>query len=420
MMVMLVFVLEALVVGALFGTLIARDAGYVLIAYDDMSLETSIWFALLVLVAAYFLFRLIAVFLSGFLRSRLGLQMWNNDRMLRKARTLSVKGVLLMAEGKWLQARKTLVSAAARAEIPLINYLFAARAAHELNDEKERDALLHLARETTPGSHFAVNLVQAQMLIERKDWEAGLATLQNLRSQSAGHPQVLKMLGTCYQQLEDWTAVIELIPQLRKHKVLGEEALGSLGIIAWQKRLIALGEALSEQKALSEGKLTDKSASKHLSAFWAKLPKGLSRNPELVGTYANLLAGNGLGIEAETLLAKSLAQSWDKQLVRCYGRVEGKDRHKQLTTAESWLKQHPNDADLLLSLGRICMMNGKWQQARDYFEASLRQDKSIDVYAELGRLCMALGKQARGREYMIQAMVLAGNIPDLPLPQEVT
>ena len=55
----LIYLVIALVVGGAVGTLMSRDPGYVLVSYADMSLETSLWFALLALIVGYFLLRFI-------------------------------------------------------------------------------------------------------------------------------------------------------------------------------------------------------------------------------------------------------------------------------------------------------------------------------------------------------------------------
>ena len=82
--------------------------------------------------------------------------------------------------------------------------------------------------------------------------------------------------------------------------------------------------------------------------------------------------------------------------------------------AEGWLKERPNDADLLLALGRISLQLRAWAQAREYLEASLRLRRSADAQAELGRLCAAMGDGERGAELLVQAQ---GSLPDLPLPE---
>ena len=58
-----------------------------------------------------------------------------------------------------------------------------------------------------------------------------------------------------------------------------------------------------------------------------------------------------------------------------------------MTIAEQWLKKHPDDPYLLLSLGRLCKQRKLWGKARDYLEKSLIYDSSnLETYLELGEL----------------------------------
>ena len=86
-------------------------------------------------------------------------------------------------------------------------------------------------------------------------------------------------------------------------------------------------------------------------------------------------------------------------------------------TAEGWLKTRPNDPTLLLALGRIALANRDWASAREYFEASLKQRRSAEVYGELGRLCLAMGERPRAAELLAQSIDMSGELPVLPLPQ---
>jgi hypothetical protein len=56
--------------------------------------------------------------------------------------------------------------------------------------------------------------------------------------------------------------------------------------------------------------------------------------------------------------------------------VRGDDPARQLQTAEGWLKDHPQDASLLLTLGRLSLQNRLWGKARDYLESSLRMERN--------------------------------------------
>lgn len=382
----------ALVLGGVFGVLMARDPGYVLVAYQNVALETSLWFALAALLLAY-------VLLAGLLAlvKRIGtgggLRGWTQRRRSRVAREQTVRGLLLMAEGRWDQARRLLEGSARRVQAPLINYLNAARAAHELGDTAGRDALLESAEASTPGAGFAVGLTQAELQRDQGAWEQCLATLLELRRQAPRHAEVLRMLVTCYRQLEDWRAILELIEPLQRNKVMDEEALLALRVEAWQGRLEQGREAPAE--------------------LLAELPKDLRRQPALVQAFARRLSGQQPE-EAEKLLRQALEQHWDPALVRQYGTVAGADAGAMRAAAEGWLKERPNDSDLLLTLGRISLLNHDWAKAREYFEASLRLNRSTEVQSELGRLCANLGDTERGSELLTQAL---DNLPALPQPE---
>ncbi|MBV1907240.1 MAG: hypothetical protein KUG75_14285 [Pseudomonadales bacterium] len=420
MIVLLLIAFVALVVGALLGTLIAQDAGYVLIAYNDMSIESSIWFALFSLFIFYLVLRFVMGVGSGFISSRLGLQLWNNDRRAKKSRSRTLSGLLLMEEGQWLDAKNILLSSASRSEFPWINYITAARAAQQTGDFEGRDKLLALARESTPDSEVPALLVKAQLQIDAQQWNAALATLLNLRTLRAANTRELEMFGLCYSQLKDWDAIIDLLPEMRKQKKLDDRARQTqlqLETKAWRNKLIAVQVQLLQPTESSKNNNIDKGKAKTvLHNFWRGVPKNIAGVPEFAHSYANALIEQNLHEEAETLVVKTLNRSWDTQLAKCYGGIRGGSAKKQIAVAESWLKQHSDDPNLLLSLGRISMHQADWQQARVYFESSLKLRKSADTYAELARLCLALDDIEQGREYMMQAVFQVESAPEVLLP----
>jgi len=383
----------ALLLGGLVGTLVVRDPGYVLIAYADSALETSLWFALVALVVGYFLLRLIIAVFSRTAKSGGKMGRWFQRRKDHNSRNQTVQGMLLLAQGDWTQARKLLTSSASHVETPLINYLAAARAAHELGDLDGRDSLLREARESTPGSGFAVDLTQAELQQSASQWEQCLATLLRLRDESPRHALVLKMLVDCYQHLRDYPALLELLPDAKKAKVYSDADFQALVLDGWSGRISAAGESVEQVFSL--------------------LPKDLKHQPRLVACYASALQQLGQGAVALPEIKSALRQGWDSSLVRWYGELQGDQPAEQLLAAEGWLRERPNDAIVLLTLGRISLMNQEWAKAREYLEASLRQERTPEVYAELGRLCTAMGDLERGSEYLQRSLE---PLPELPLP----
>ncbi len=389
-------VLLAILLGGVVGTLLVQDPGYVLISYGDTVLETSLWIALLLLVALY-------VLIWGFFfatrklgQGQLQLVRWRSGRKRRGARNQTVRGLLVMAEGRWEEAKKLLADAADNVETPLINYLNAARASHELGERDARDEYLKLAHESTPGAKFAVTLTQAEFHIHEGQYEQALAALLVLRRRAPKHRAVLAMLADCYEALHDWEALKELLRDLKRHKALSEVEIKRVEQVVWQALL-----AGAESPA----------------TLWKKMPKHLKNEAGLLRDWVNVLRHAGRIDDAEHAARLALGQQWDSELASIYGEIHSSDPARQLVVAQGWGKERPNDAELALTLGRLCLINEKFEQARDYFETSLRLAPSDVVYGELGRLCVALGDEQRGVEYLLRSL---GSLSELPQPQEPT
>ena len=381
----------AAVLGGLVGTLMLRDPGYLLLAYAGRVLETSLWFAVALLIVLYVVLRCIVFVAVRLFQGKTVLGAWQAERGERGAQRQTVRGLLLLAEGQWAEAKRLLADAGRSAAMPFVNYSLAARAAHELGNEAERDELLADAEQSTSGSTAAVLMTRATLQMEKEQWQQCRTTLSELRERAPRHPRMLDMLRQCHEHLADWQAVLDLLPDLRKAKAADAKALEELQRRACIRRLDAGDSA----------------------EVWQRLPKELKRDPELTAARARRLLEAGDSAAAERVVRKTLERGWHEQLVSLYGRIPAPDLARQMAVAEGWLQEHDNDAALLLALGRIAMMNGAWSKAREYLESSLRLEPSVSVYGELGRLLTHLGEFIRGSEYLGRA---CADLPNLPLP----
>src|SRR5690606_13139549 len=116
-------------------------------------------------------------------------------------------------------------------------------------------------------------------------------------------------------------------------------------------------------------------------------------------------------------LRKSLRQGYEPRLIRLYGQLRGADPARQLQTAEGLLKQHPQDPQLLLALGRLCLQNRLWGKAREYFEISLDFARNPETCAELARLLASQGEAEQSNRLLQELLVLQGQrLPELPQP----
>ena len=144
----------------------------------------------------------------------------------------------------------------------------------------------------------------------------------------------------------------------------------------------------------------------------------MRQEPELIAAYVEQLRRLGAQEEAEEVLRSALKRGYDSRLARFYGVLRGADPARQLQTAELWLKQHPQDPALLLTLGRLCLQNQLWGKARDYFESSLKLERHPETCAELARLLAQLGELERSNQLLLESLgLLHQGLPPLPQPQ---
>jgi HemY protein len=405
---LIVFVV--IVVAALVGLAISEHAGYVLISYDSFRYESSLWAMLVLLVAVWFVVWLIRALLGLVMTSGGVVNPWSNRNRSRRVQTAIEQGQLDLAEGRWASAQRHLHRAAEAERQPLLYYLGAARAANEQGRYEDSDTLLERALERQPHAELAIALNHAQLQLDRGDSDGALSTLQAMQQRHPHNAQVLRQLQRLYRQRGEWSEVIRLMPELRKDKVLPAQELAELERRAW-------GENLSLAAYREQTEEADLTGLPALDKAWQQLSSAQRQEPALVLAYAEQLRRLGADAQAEEVLRAAMKRDYNTHLARLYGLVRGSDPGKQLQTAEAWLKNHPDDPGLLLTLGRLCLQSSLWGKARDYLEASLRVQRNPEACAELARLLGQLGETDRSNQLFQEGLgLLDKRLLARPLP----
>lgn len=345
--------LTAAVLGAIL--LVQKDPGYVLVKYADYSIETSLAFGIIAVVIATALILFTFKVLMGVWHIPRAVKKQSQGRRFEKSRKLLNQGLIDLAEGRFEQAESNLIKLVAYSESPLLHYLAAARAAQLQGRYEERDSYLKAAHEAKPEAEIAIGVTQAELQLAHQQTEQSLATLSHLRSIAPRHDHVLRLLARVYLELEDWPALIEILPAIQKKKLLKESLLETMETKAYQG---LLADATGNQQALEKA--------------WSKIPKTAHTDADLVVYYiklCNQVVSTSSNIEQ--LMVKSLTQKWDNRLIDAYGQFSASDPNAQLKQAEKWLDDYGQNEHLLLALGRICIRAKLWGKAQSYLEASI-------------------------------------------------
>lgn len=364
----LVFILLLVSIGL--GIQLQKDPGYLYIAANHWSIETTLWVAVITMIAAFLTLHVLFNTLSWMATLPSSWRRRLKKRRAIQAQKKTRQGLIEFSEGHWQQAQQYLIKALPNTEIPLLNYLTAARAAQELGNHKLRDDYLREAQQSMPEAKIAVELTQAQLQLANRQWEQALATLKHLQSLAPNHPYVLKLLMNLYQEVNDWPQLLNLLPELRKNQVVSDLAYQQL-----QQRTYL--QVLSD--------LIKQNQSETLKATMDSLPKSLALNPEIIAAYSRYLIDTQNYPSAETLLRRGLRKQFNETLIDLYGQIKSKDA--QLSFVESLRHSHPDSAALFLSLGRLSCAENLWGKAKTYFEKSIELDPTPKAYLALGQLC---------------------------------
>lgn len=371
-MVKLFIGLLILVIAVLLAVLfVQNDPGFVLIKYADFSLETSLAFAVVAVVVASLVMQLLMRMLLVLWRLPATLARQSHLRRIEKSRKLLNVALIDLAEGRFEQSEHNLVKLIDYAENPLLNYLAAARAAQQQSKYDQRDNYLKAAHDAKPEAEIAIGVTQAELQLASSQTERALATLTHLRSLAPKHDYVLKLLARVYFQIEEWSLLCELMPEVRKKKLFKEEQLKNM-------ELKSFAGCLTET-AGKEGASLDKA--------WARIPRANQSDAGLILHYIDLVQRHqSNGKLVEQIVVKAINQQWDAQLVDYYGRLQVEDSTAQLAIADKWLQNYGSSEVLLLALGRICIRLKLWGKAQRYLEASIGIKPSVDGCLELARL----------------------------------
>lgn len=401
----LFLVLLLLGAGAALGLLVLHDPGYVLLSWGLTSVEMSLWLAAVAWLASLVLAAVVLDLLFRLLDLNAWWTRWMGTRRLQRSLRAFQEGAVALERGDWRRAERLLFTAARLSPQPLPAYLAAARAATRGQAHDRAEQYLVLAEER--GNRLAVGLARARLLLGAGRWERASTLLARLQDRHSKDEGVLKLRVETLVRLQRWGELADILPGLQRGfgddpRFQEIERRANREALAWI--------------ALTGRRVDREAAAKRLQAYWGSLSKRLRSDDELIAGYASELIHVGADDTAEALLAEALTRQWSNEGIEAYGRARSTRPDQALARAEHWQEQHPNNPALMLALGRLCLQNRRWQDARTWFETALALRKTPEAYAELIRLLTQLGDSEANR-YVVEAMKqMDARLPDLPLP----
>ncbi len=390
------YIALALLLGALLAQLLLSDPGYVAIRFAGVLIEMSAITFVLALIALYFLVRVA-------LKATRARQLWREAQLQRRqerARRSLAQGLLQMAEGEWDASEETLIRSAHEAEMPAAHYLVAARAADLQGASERRDEYINRALDTPGAPRAPALIMQAEMHLKHKQYQAALAALQQLEAHGESNARAVLLMARIYRQTGDWQALQGLVPRLRSTRGITAAFADETVAQIYLDRLQAAGAA------------ADLSA---LNAAWKDVPKSFAQRPDIVVAYARGAMNCQDHASAETELRRLLNRQWDEAAVLAYGELDVEEPLVILERAEQWLADHREDPALLFTCARLSIRAELYGKARSYLQTSIAIRPRVESWHLLAALLEQLGEREQAHQALSSALIEAmGRKPAVP------
>ena len=384
----LFFFAVAVTLGALY------NSGYVLVVAPPYRIELSLNLLVAVLLAllfiAYFVVRLAVITI----RLPTEVRDFRARQRHEKAHAAMMEGLRAYFEGRYAKAERASAAALEMGQSPeavAINAVVAARSAHELRRYSQRDEFIGKA-ESIPADETTLRVItHAELLLDERRPEEALKLLASLRATGdRQHTAALRLELKAQQLGRNWAAVLDLLGQLERRNALDMSVITQLRRHAY---LEAFKSRTRDPRALKE--------------YWQNIPQSDKKDSKLAAAAATASAALGDCATAHQIIEQSLDDQWDSELAELYGEYPADDAIRQIERAEGWLKWHPNDASLLLALGRLCAHCGLWGKAQNYLEASLSLEPSYTAHLALARLYEKIGRPEPAKHHYDEGLQLA-------------
>ncbi len=393
------------------GLWISEDPGAVVIQIRGLDFQGSFVSFMIVMIVLFALFYVAVRFAGMLLRSPELIRLSNLRRKARAAHAALVRGFTELSQGHWHKAEKALTKSTMLPETAALGYLGAARAAQQQGQLSRRDRYLALAANGS-NDDITVGITKAQLLIENQEFDEAICILRQLRRHAPNNKLVLNMLKECFLETHAWEELASLMPALLRHKVITRQDALLMDRNAYAHILTKAANTGDDSRALD--------------AAWAEVPAAVRHDPEVLTVYIRFLLEHGERRRPESLLRNELNHHWEEKLVHLYGLIDSDRPADQLAQAEKWLRRHPDDATLLLTLGRLAIRNHLWAKARNYLEQSAELDPRPETYLLLGKLLEQTGDQLiagdcfrKGLGIMVHKVSPLKSLPDPTLDRSL-
>jgi HemY protein len=386
------FVLAALAVAL--SLAMRGGAGYALFVLPPWRAEVSLNFLVLIVVVGFALLYFLVRAFWHTLRLPSHVRSFRRRRRAEAGHEATLGAIQALFEGRFVRAEKLASRAIDLGAAPGLAGLLAARAAQRLRDFARRDQWLETSRQGGAEWHVAQAMTRAELLLDERRYDEARSVLRELHASGPKHVAGLFLMLRAEQGLANWDEVLRIANALEKHDAMPPEALDTIRVNA--RVALLTRSPLDRESVLRQ---------------WDSTPRSDRVRSKIAATAARAFMQLGDCRKAHRIIEDALERNWDATLALLYGECVDPDALERLERAEKWLRERPGEAELLLTLGRLCIQRELWGKAQSYLEASLATRPTQEAHSALARLHERLGRPAEAGRHFRASADLAERAP---------
>ncbi|ABE53680.1 HemY-like protein [Shewanella denitrificans OS217] len=380
-MIKALIIVAIILIGLCVSPLFIDNTGYVYIAIGEYQIETSLIVAITALVATVIIM-LLTKWLLGLI---INLALSSKHLPLRwrqsAAKKHTLQGAIAMAAEDWPLAEKSMLKGAANGELPTLNLLVAAQAAHKQKKTQARDEYLASAA-AEPTAQEAVSISKIRFFMQDGEFSLARMELDKLTPTSKSPDAIIRISLELYPKLKDWQALKTLLPIAQKKQLASTEIINQLTFDA-NSQLVAQAATKNTQE---------------LDKVWHWLSKSERQDPLLALIYIKGLISFGLAEEGNKLLIKLVKHEPCGTIFEALPELvtaQDSEIRKQLMRHEASFE---NDASYQACVAKLCLQSRDIKEAKIRLQSACRLAPKSEYWLALAQVQEQLGENTNAAQ----------------------
>lgn len=376
---LLVLLIAIIIAGLSAGPALVNYDGYFLIVLESGTFQLSIFGLVFSIAVLFIALWLLIILTRKLIRIMSGSQDWLFSFSRRRKQKAFTLGLVSLAEGNYIEARKSLIRIEDE-DFDGLNLLALAEAEAQLDNKSAAREYWYRASQVTK-TNLAASLCLIRDHLANNQSKQALTNINSLSDKLKRNASVIKLWARTLEMNGDYAELKSQLP-------------------AWKKALAEEYDYWILQASKGEfAEIASREGANMLKQKWQELPRASRKQPGQRAAYAKQLIDQGMYDEAEKILVEGQKSGPVAVLYNLFRELQNPTPTAAIKQLEKWLKDDDVNVDLLSTLGELAF------NSNDHFLAEKVLGKAIKLESQK-RDVLLLAKIKEAQKDNIRALEL--------------